>query len=344
MSLDKKTYNILLIEDNPGDLLLIQEYLDEYLRNSFIDIATTLKEGKALLLSPEKKYDVILLDLDLPDSKGDSLIKVVLKLSKKTPIIVLTGYSDMPYILSVVKKGAYDYILKDQLNSFTLYKSILHNIDRHHHVEQLENSSKRNLNLFQLSPQPILVFNKKTYKIEEVNDAAITTYGYSRKEFLELSKNELYHEEDRNVLFEVTENEINLMQFKRTGFRGVFRHLKKNGEIIHVEVFTNDLGINKQNISVIYDVSDKIKHTSAIEEQNNKLKEIAWIQSHVVRAPLARMMGLIDLLSLSEDEVSDEVSYCLKEIIKSSVELDKIINDISNKTLMFNASAKAKPE
>jgi PAS domain S-box-containing protein len=337
---EKKKYDILLIEDNPTDILLIQEYLEEYLMDSVIDTAKTLEESKALLLNPEKKYDVILLDLDLPDAKGDKLIKIVVKLSRKIPIIVLTSYSDLPNILSVVKKGAYDYMLKDQFNSFTLYKSILHNIDRRDYVEEIEKSSQRYLSLFQLSPQPIIVFNRNTHIIEEVNDAAIATYGYSRKEFLKLSTNDLYHEEDRNVLFEIPENEVNLIQFKRTGFRGVFRHIRKNGEIIHVEVFTNSLGIDNQNISVIYDVSDKVKHTSAIEEQNKILKEIAWIQSHVVRAPLARMLGLIDLISLSEDEVSDEISFCLNEIMKSSEELDKIIKDISNKTLMFNISEK----
>lgn len=340
MNLEKKTYNILLIEDNPEDILLIQKYLDEYLKDCVLDIASTLKECKALLLNPDNKYDVILLDLDLPDAKGDRLIKIVLKLSQKVPIIVLTGHSDISNILTVVKKGAYDYLLKDQLNSFTLYKSILHNVDRRNYVEEIEKSSKRRLNLFQLSPQPILVYNEKTHLIEEVNDAAIATYGYSRKEFLKLSKKNLYHEEDRNVLFEISEEEINLIQYKRTGYKGVFRHLKKSGEIIHVEEFTNSLGIDNQNISVVYDVSDKVKRTNAIEEQNIKLKEIAWMQSHVVRAPLARMMGLIDLISLNEDEVSDEVSFCLKEIIKSSIELDKIIKEISNKTLMFNISEK----
>jgi len=340
MSPNKNTYHILLVEDNPGDVLLIQDYLDEYLKGSIIDHAESLKEAKALILKPETKYDIILLDLNLPDVSGDKLIKVVLKLSKKTPIIVLTGYSDMSYIISVVKKGAYDYILKDELNAFALYKSILHNIDRREYVEEIEYASIRYSKLFQLSPQPIIIFNKKTHYIEEVNDAAIATYGYSRKEFLNLSKKELYHPEDRNVLFEIPESEINMTKFKRAGFKGLFKHLKKNGEFIYVEVFTNSLDINNQSISVIYDVSDKVKYTNAIEEQNKKLKEIAWIQSHMVRAPLARMMGLIDLISANEDQVSEEISFCLKEIIKSSIELDNIVKDISNKTLMINLSTK----
>ncbi len=340
MSLERKIYNILFIEDNPGDILLIQDYLDEYLKGSIINIANTLKEAKELILRTKEKYDVILLDLNLPDASGDRLLRSVLKISKKAPIIVLTGYSDLPYIVSIIRKGAYDYLLKDELTGFALYKSILHNIDRHQFVKEIEHSSTRYSNLFQLSPQPILIFNKKTHTIEEINDAAIATYGYTKKEFLSLSKKDLYHKDDRNVLFEVPEDEIEFHKFKRNGFKGVFRHLKKNGDVMHVEIFTNDLSINNQKISVIYDITDKVQRVNAIQQQNENLREIAWIQSHVVRAPLARMMGLIDLISSNQDEVSEEVSYCLEEIVKSSIELDSIIKEISNKTLMINLSTK----
>lgn len=75
---------------------------------------------------------------------------------------------------------------------------------------------------------------------------------------------------------------------------------------------------------------DLLSHVKAIEEQNKKLREIAWIQSHVVRAPLSRLMGLIDLIGLDEG-VDEETRTILDYIITSANELDEIIKSISDK-------------
>ena len=70
----------------------------------------------------------------------------------------------------------------------------------------------------------------------------------------------------------------------------------------------------------------------AIEEQNKKLKEIAWLQSHVLRAPLARMMGLIELIKIDTKEIPEELHFYLDEILNSSHEFDNIIKEISKKS------------
>jgi light-regulated signal transduction histidine kinase (bacteriophytochrome) len=72
-------------------------------------------------------------------------------------------------------------------------------------------------------------------------------------------------------------------------------------------------------------------HIKAIEAQNKQLQEIAWIQSHIVRAPLARIMGLINLLKI-EDEIPDDLKTLLQYILTSANEFDEIIKTISNKS------------
>ena len=71
------------------------------------------------------------LDLTLPDKSGNDLVKEVLQLSKKTPVVVLTGHSDYKYALNTISLGATDYMLKDELNSLELHKCIVSSIDRH---------------------------------------------------------------------------------------------------------------------------------------------------------------------------------------------------------------------
>jgi PAS domain S-box-containing protein len=79
----------------------------------------------------------------------------------------------------------------------------------------------------------------------------------------------------------------------------------------------------------IRDITQRREHLTAIEEQNEKLRKIAWIQSHVVRAPLCRIMGLVDLLNNYPVENTSEL---LKALLTSAEELDSVIKDIVKKT------------
>lgn len=71
-------------------------------------------------------------------------------------------------------------------------------------------------------------------------------------------------------------------------------------------------------------------HIKTIEQKNKQLQEIAWIQSHIVRAPLARMMGLIELMNHYTGSDIDKQKL-LQDIVTTAHELDGIIRDISKK-------------
>lgn len=84
-------------------------------------------------------------------------------------------------------------------------------------------------------------------------------------------------------------------------------------------------------LSVFFrDITDRIKHIDAIEKQNRRFNEISWIQSHVVRAPIARLMGLIDLIKhpASSEQLQSEL---LNYILESAHELDNIVREITIK-------------
>ncbi|CAD5257993.1 MULTISPECIES: PAS domain S-box protein [unclassified Imperialibacter] len=81
----------------------------------------------------------------------------------------------------------------------------------------------------------------------------------------------------------------------------------------------------------VKDVTERTIHLNAIEEQNQRLRDIAWMQSHVVRAPVARIMGLVDLVS-SDSSTNEDKTKLLQYIDLSARELDEIIRDITAKT------------
>src|SRR5690606_33851006 len=126
-------------------------------------------------------------------------------------------------------------------------------------------------------------------------------------------------------------------QSKNLFSRGIFIHRKKNGELIKVERFANSIEFHgrKAELVLVNDITLKLYHIEAIEAQNNKLKEIAWMQSHTVRAPLARIMGLVDLIH--HGPLPDiEQDQLLQAIQQSATELDDILRDITEKAEQVN--------
>ncbi|MDO8141390.1 MAG: response regulator [Candidatus Brocadiales bacterium] len=125
---------ILLIEDDPGDVRLIQEMLKESGAVRYeLSHADCLSSGMEFLKKNE--YDVLLLDLGLPESQGLSTLNKILSLSLKLPIVILTSHTDeMPGIVAV-QKGIQDYLVKGRLDSNLLVHSIRYAIER----KKLEN-------------------------------------------------------------------------------------------------------------------------------------------------------------------------------------------------------------
>lgn len=127
--MDSIKYRILLIEDNPGDARLIQEFLreaeDETYRSEW---AKNLAEGFRFLTA--EPFDLILLDLFLPDSQGLKTFQTMYAENSDVPVVVLTGLDDKAVARQAVRDGAQDYLIKCQLNSDMLLRAIGYALER----------------------------------------------------------------------------------------------------------------------------------------------------------------------------------------------------------------------
>jgi PAS domain S-box-containing protein len=329
-SIDKRDYQILIIEDNVGDFTLIQDYLEERFLSPKISWVRNFKEAKTVLLHIECKIDIVLLDLTLPDKSGEELINEITLLCHEVPVIVLTGYSDVNFGIKSLSLGVSDYLIKDELDAALLYKSILYNLERKKTQIQLEASEKNYSDLFHLSPLPMWVYDTETLRFLDVNIAAERHYGYTLQEFLGMTISDIRPKEDVPLMLE----RVKALNEKEATFSaGTYRHKKKNGTIIHVDIQSNTIPFQDTmgRIILANDITERFTYIEAIEKQNEKLKEIAWIQSHVVRAPLARIIGLIDLIKNEGFDEDSENEKLFGYLLNSAEELDAIIRDISKK-------------
>jgi signal transduction histidine kinase len=120
---------VLLIEDNPGDVRLIKEMLVDASNTSFsLDHADRLSKGLALLA--ESEIDVVLLDLSLPDSKGLDTFVSLHTAAKDVPIVVLSGLNDETAAVQCVNAGAQDYLIKGEVGSHLLIRSLRYAVAR----------------------------------------------------------------------------------------------------------------------------------------------------------------------------------------------------------------------
>ena len=123
----KKKLKVLLIEDNPGDARLIQEFLRE--KGSF-ELKWVEKLSDGIELLSKEDFDVIISDLSLPDSHGLETVDKISHFYPDNPIVVLTGNEDEEIALEAVKKGVQDYLVKGKIDSEILARSIKYAVER----------------------------------------------------------------------------------------------------------------------------------------------------------------------------------------------------------------------
>ncbi|TLD40376.1 MAG: diguanylate cyclase/phosphodiesterase (GGDEF & EAL domains) with PAS/PAC sensor(s) [Candidatus Jettenia ecosi] len=134
--MNKKRIRVLLIDDNSDEVRLIQEILKEDDTVKFeLEHASQFLVGLEYL--KEKRFDVLLLDLNVPDNGGLHKLSQVRTQSPKLPIVVLTGFIDEVIGAKVVQAGAQDYLIKEEVNSKLLVRSIRYAIERKRVEEEL---------------------------------------------------------------------------------------------------------------------------------------------------------------------------------------------------------------
>jgi signal transduction histidine kinase len=128
---------VLLVEDNPGDALLTRELLRETQTEYDVTHLTRLSEVEAAI--GDADFDVVLLDLSLPDATGVETVTRAYELAQHLPIIVLTGHDDEEQAVAAMKAGAEDYLVKGRVDGALIARAVRYAIER----KRLQNSHEQ---------------------------------------------------------------------------------------------------------------------------------------------------------------------------------------------------------
>ncbi|TAN42290.1 MAG: hybrid sensor histidine kinase/response regulator [Nitrospirae bacterium] len=122
------TMKALLVEDNPGDVRLIREMLKE--SGVSFELESCDRLSSALKLLRTERFDIVLLDLGLPDSQGIETLHRIYSQAPELPIIIFTGLADEALSAKAISAGAQDYLEKGQIDIKGLVRSIRYSIER----------------------------------------------------------------------------------------------------------------------------------------------------------------------------------------------------------------------
>jgi diguanylate cyclase (GGDEF)-like protein/PAS domain S-box-containing protein len=120
---------LLLVEDNPGDARLLREMLnDAGAFKTEIAQAESMREAEKHLL--ERVFDIVLIDLGLPDAQGLEAVRRARAAAPRVPLVVLTGTDDELLATQALQEGAQDYLIKGQIETRGLLRALRYAIER----------------------------------------------------------------------------------------------------------------------------------------------------------------------------------------------------------------------
>jgi two-component system, NarL family, sensor histidine kinase UhpB len=284
--MNNKVLKILLVEDNPGDALLLDEMLKEVDNTHFqLSHTTRLDEGLKYLL--KDSFDLLLLDLGLPDSQGIDTFTIMNQHAPELPIIILTGLEDEKFAINAVGTGAQDYLVKGQVDSRLLVRSIKYAIERKRIEEALRKSEEKYRNIVETAQSGILLTDSKG-NISYVNSRMANMLGYTVQKLL---GQDLFHLVDE----EGQEKAETYLKRRGEGINEIteFKFIRKDGSDLWALISSNPLFNQKEQyigaLGVVTDITARKGVEKALIERQKHLNLIT-----------ANMMDVVSHLALKE--------------------------------------------
>jgi two-component system, NarL family, sensor histidine kinase UhpB len=272
---------ILLVEDNPGDAVIINEMLKEIYEDHF-----QLVHFKRLEDSVEhvnEDFDIVLLDLNLPDSRGIETFNTMNKYAPEMPIIILTGLLDEDLAINIVSEGAQDYLVKGNIEQQLLSRSIKYSIERKRIEMDLRKSEEKYRAMVEKIESGLFLINSKN-EINYVNNQMADMLGYSMDELLNRDVFGLIKKGCRNVFKKHLHGNS-----KGIGQTYELQFLKQNGSSLWVLMSTSPLkkitGEYIGAISIMTDITArKGMEKSIMDAMIEKDKDFFFIMGNMVEA------------------------------------------------------------
>ena len=331
--MEKPIVRVLFVDDDEDDYVLFSQYLDDIQDRKFnIKWAPTYDKGRDEIRNNE--YDILFFDYLLGVRNGIDLLIFTKEIGVNTPVILLTGKGDLKTDMNAMRLGAADYLVKSELDTEKLDRSIRYTLERSQALRALQESEEKYRNVFERSHDMIYI-TEADGRFIDVNDSATRILGHTREELLTMKARSLFssEEERRNFLRAIS------MTGSISNYELTLRH--KSGEkrycliSVSVQKELNQGEGKKRYIGIIHDFTNRHKAEMEllIAEKLAVTGRVVRTLAHEIRNPLTNINLSLDHI---RSEVSNEELDQFFEIIRRN---NKRINDIISDLLSTSGPA-----
>jgi len=303
----EQSINVLLVEDSLADVRLLLEFLREVPTNPF-QVTQCDRLESALKNLIETRFDIILLDLTLPDSVGLETLVRIHRQVPAVPVVILTGLDDEIVTLRAMQEGAQDYLVKGQVTGDLLVRSMRYAIDR----QRAEQKIREQAALLDITTDAILV-KDLNHQIMYWNKGAERLFGWQADDVIGKDANQLLYQKPSPQLREAL-NEV----IAKGEWLGELQKVTKFAQEVTVEsrwtLVRDEAGRPKSILTVDTDITEK-KLLEAQFFRAQRLESIGTLASgiaHDLNNILTPILAAAQLLPLKLKNLDDRSQLLLQ--------------------------------
>jgi PAS domain S-box-containing protein len=262
----ERANKILLVDDEERFAISLLRILQFY----GYDIATALSGAKAVEILKKEHFDLVLLDVNLPDINGCDILEFIVSAKIHTTVVMLTGISTVELAVRAMKLGAYDFLNKP-INHELLLKTLEKALQHHHLKGELKNSEEKFCTLADACTEGVVLHDNG--KLTDANNQFYKLFGYSKED---VTSGIFYNDLLAGPAHRNVQNEHNFF-FDRFELYC----LRKNGTTFPAEVCCKivQFGERKLNICTFKDLTERIKIEKERFELQKRIGTIDKLQS-----------------------------------------------------------------
>ncbi len=281
--------NLLLVDDDVVDRRLIAKALTRFPQSVRFNIQTAGTVSEAIELLSGNKYDIVLLDLNLPDSDGIETLEKVHNADSNVAIVVLTGLPDEKMGLQTIEKGAGDYLVKGKFSDDALMRAIRYAIERKRPEQRLKRAAQEWRTTFDSITDFISILDKEG-NILRVNRSLSNALGVEPQQLIGMKCHEVYRCPSDHITYCP---HARTLETKKPSSAVLYQeHLGIYIEATTSPVFDEN-GEIRGSVHIAKDITDRKRAEQERKEQERLKSEFVASVSHEIRTPLSIFKNIV---------------------------------------------------